>query len=226
MTYDLRFEEALAALLPPGIASAVRDPREPIELHPEEAPFVARAVEKRQREFASGRACARRAMAKLGLSPRAIPTGPGREPLWPDGVVGSVTHTTGFCAAAVTSRNAYEGIGIDAELDGPLSEAVAARVCVPEELRAAAALGLDPATLAHVVFSVKEAVYKCQFPASGAYLGFHDVRVELDGESLQAILDVAAGPYPRAHVFRGSWRRVAGLILTAAWHEAARAPRP
>jgi 4'-phosphopantetheinyl transferase EntD len=220
VTHALRVQEALAALLPPGVASAVRDPGEPIELHPEEAPFVARAVEKRQREFASGRACARLAMAELGLPPHAIPSGPRREPLWPTGVVGSVTHTAGFCAAAVSRRAAYAGIGIDAEPDGPLAEAVAARVCVPDELERASALGLDPATLAHVLFSAKEAVYKCQFPESGTYLGFHDVRLELDERSLRAVLEVSAGPYPRGHVFRGSWRRAEGLILTAAWHQA------
>jgi 4'-phosphopantetheinyl transferase EntD len=217
-----RVHERLAALLPPGVASAVRDPADPVELHPEEAPYVARAVEKRQREFASGRACARRAMAELGLEPRAIPTGSRREPLWPDGVVGSVTHTAGFCAAAVTIRAAYAGIGIDAEPDGPLSEAVMERVCGPGELGAASGLGLDRATFARVVFSAKEAVYKCQFPASGAYLGFHDVRLELEDGSLRAVLAVAAGPYLRGHVFRGSWCRAEGLILTAAWHAADR----
>lgn len=220
VTAPLRAHEALAALLPPGVASAGRDPAEPIELHPEEALYVARAVEKRQREFANGRACARRAMAELGLEPQAIPSGPRREPLWPEGVVGSVTHTAGFCAAAVATRASYLGLGIDAEPDEPLSEVVARRVCVPDELGAAERLGLDPATLAHVVFSAKEAVYKCQFPASGSYLGFHDVRLELARETLSAVLAVDAGPYAKGHVFRGSWRRAEGLILTAAWHAA------
>jgi 4'-phosphopantetheinyl transferase EntD len=213
-----RVADVLAALLPPGVASAVRDPSEAVELHPEEAVYVARAVEKRRREFASGRACARLAMAELGLEPRAIPAGPRREPLWPVGVVGSLTHTVGFCAAAVTTRDAYAGLGIDAEPDGPLSGAVAARVCSRDELDASRGCGLDDATLAHVLFSAKEAVYKCQFPASGAYLGFHDVRLELEESTFRAELGVPAGPYARGLVFRGSWRRSAGLILTAAWH--------
>jgi 4'-phosphopantetheinyl transferase EntD len=216
----LDVREVLSSLLPPGVASAVRDPSEPVELHPEEAAFVARAVEKRRREFASGRACARFAMAELGLEPRPIPSGPRREPVWPEGVVGSVTHTTGFCAAAVATRAAYAGIGIDAEPDGPLSDAVAARVCEKGELAAAASLGLAEATLAHVLFSAKEAVYKCQFAESGAYLGFHDVRLELDAGTFRAVLGVDAGPYARGQVFRGAWRRAGGLILTAAWHRA------
>jgi 4'-phosphopantetheinyl transferase EntD len=220
VTAALLAHDALAALLPPGVASAVRDPGEPIEVHPDEAPFVARAVETRQREFASGRACARRAMAELGLPPHPIPSGPRREPLWPAGVVGSVTHTSGFCAAAVSRRAEYAGLGIDAERDGPLAEGIAARVCLDEELGRAGALGLDPGTLAHVVFSAKEAVYKCQFPESGTFLGFHDVRLELEAESLRAVLEVPAGPYARGHVFYGRWRRAGGLILTAVWHPA------
>jgi 4'-phosphopantetheinyl transferase EntD len=157
-------------------------------------------------------------MAELGLEPRAIPAGPRREPLWPEGVVGSLTHTAGFCAAAVTTRITYAGLGIDAEPDGSLSEAVAARVCQRGELDAASMLGLNEGTLARVLFSAKEAVYKCQFPTSGAYLGFHDLRLELEQESFRAVLVVAAGPFAKGQVFRGGWCRSAGLILTAAWH--------
>jgi 4'-phosphopantetheinyl transferase EntD len=64
---------------------------EPSPLYPEEAVHVERAVEKRRRDFALGRACARRALAVLDdRPPTAILVGEERAPVWPEGIVGSI----------------------------------------------------------------------------------------------------------------------------------------
>jgi 4'-phosphopantetheinyl transferase EntD len=91
----------LERILPP--CAAVRSAREDIDtaLFPEEEAMVARAVGKRRREFSTARACARDALVELGEPPQAIPTGPKGEPLWPPGVVGSITHCDGYRACAV-----------------------------------------------------------------------------------------------------------------------------
>jgi 4'-phosphopantetheinyl transferase EntD len=214
-------EGALSAILPEGVASACVDPEaEPFELHPEEAPFVVGALERRQREFAWGRACARRAFADLGLPAPIIPSGAQREPIWPLGVVGSLTHTLGLCAAAVTPSARYRALGLDVERERVFEAALIARVANESELARADALEMERSALALVVFSAKEAVYKCQFPASGAYLGFHDVRLELERDAFRASLLVAAGPYAAGHVFRGRWRRAGSFVFTATWEEA------
>jgi 4'-phosphopantetheinyl transferase EntD len=214
-------ESALAAILPEGVASACVDPEaEPFDLHPAEAAFVVCAIDRRKREFACGRACARRAFADLGLPPPVIPSGAQREPIWPAGVVGSLTHTRGLCAAAVTTSTRYRTLGLDAERVRVFEAALLARVAEERELERADALGMERGALALILFSAKEAVYKCQFPASNAYLGFHDVRVELECDVFQASLTVAAGPYAAGHVFRGRWLRAEGFVFTAAWEEA------
>ncbi|GDY78421.1 hypothetical protein SAV31267_079060 [Streptomyces avermitilis] len=41
-------------------------------LYPEEQAVIARAVEKRRREFTAVRVCARRAMEKLGVPPQPV----------------------------------------------------------------------------------------------------------------------------------------------------------
>jgi 4'-phosphopantetheinyl transferase EntD len=214
-------ESALSAILPEGVASACVDPEEdPFELHPEEAPFVVGAIERRKREFACGRACARRAFADLGLPPPVIPSGAQREPIWPEGVVGSLTHTRGLCAAAVATSSRYRALGLDAERERVFEAALITRVADDSELEHAEALGLERAALALVVFSAKEAVYKAQFPASRVYLGFRDVRLELEHDAFRASLVVPAGPYAAGHAFRGRWRRSGSFVFTAAWEEA------
>jgi 4'-phosphopantetheinyl transferase EntD len=70
-------------------------------LFPKEQAVITWAVEKRRREFRTVRLCARRALRELNLAPVAVLSGEHREPLWPPGVVGSMTHCTGYRAAAV-----------------------------------------------------------------------------------------------------------------------------
>jgi 4'-phosphopantetheinyl transferase EntD len=70
-------------------------------LFPEEKTFIAKAVDKRRREFTTARGCARAALAALGLPPAPIVPGPRGAPQWPTGVVGSITHCAGYCAWAL-----------------------------------------------------------------------------------------------------------------------------
>lgn len=162
--------------LPVDVAVEWGDPSAPAPpLFPEELEFVAHAVEKRRLEFARGRQCARAALRRLGLPQPALPVGSNREPLWPRGVVGSITHTRDFCAAAVGRQSAYDGIGIDLEPAEPLEPAVAERVASAREMTHL--VGMSPLLAARLVFSAKESFYKCQFYRTRKWLGFSDVAI-------------------------------------------------
>lgn len=130
-------------------------------LHPEEEAALRGAGPKRRREFRAGRACARRALARLGVSPGPLPAGADRAPLWPPGVVGSLSHTAGLCVAAVGRRSELRGLGVDAERRGAVGAKLLARIAREAErewmARAPAPPGLDWPTL---LFSAKESVYK------------------------------------------------------------------
>ncbi|HSU42260.1 MAG TPA: 4'-phosphopantetheinyl transferase superfamily protein, partial [Polyangiaceae bacterium] len=161
----------------------------PPELFPEEAALLAKAVEKRRREFAHGRACARRALAAHGAPAAPLLIGPAREPLWPPRFVGSITHDRELCVAVVARADTFAGLGVDVEPDEPLTPPVAARVWSPAEASAALALGVVPEdSAAKLVFAAKEAVYKCQFPLTRTFVGFHGVSVELATGSFTAAL--------------------------------------
>lgn len=151
-------------------------------LAPEEEHCVRRAVAKRVREFRAGRACARHAIRALGLEPPAIPVGPDRAPVWPAGVVGSITHSADFAAAVVARRDDVAGVGIDAERRDAVRPELLARICTPAELRWLEEVPgdgeLDADASRALVFSAKECLYKALHPAlAGAALGFHDARL-------------------------------------------------
>jgi 4'-phosphopantetheinyl transferase EntD len=173
----------LARLVPAvAIAAETRVDESPAELFPAEAELVARAVPKRQKEFTAGRVCARRALARLGIPPAPLLAGPTREPLWPAGVVGSITHCEGYRAAVVARATTVLSIGVDAEPNGPTPEGVLDRISSPAE-RAwirAEALTTPAVHWDRLLFCAKEAVYKAWHPLTGTWLGFEDAHVTLD----------------------------------------------
>jgi 4'-phosphopantetheinyl transferase EntD len=208
-------------LLPPGTvvveASAAMWEQ---GLWPQEQALVQHAVPRRQREFTAGRNCARQALRRLGQAEVAILTGPQREPLWPEAVRGSITHTQGYCAAALLPASAGWSIGIDAEADATLSEDARRLVlCDAEVLHLAELTRLHPGPAwDKLVFSAKESFHKALFPRWPVVLDFLDARVQVHpaSHSLQVHLsDPAQARQAGAAVFSGRFRFAQGLVLSA-----------
>jgi len=144
-------------------------------------PTMDRCVPKRQAEYLFGRVAARRALADLGWPEAQVGTGPQREPLWPDGVLGAITHTDTFAAATALRAGGFRGIGIDIEAAlAPEAMASTEHYAMSQQelqvLRAQSALAY-PLALA-IAFSAKESIYKALFPTVGRYFGFEAVRVD------------------------------------------------
>ncbi len=171
-------------LLPQAVAVAVAGTDDWAgELLPAERACLGdRAVAGRRRDFTAGRVCARRALAGLGLPPTPVPSAPDRSPVWPAGVVGTITHTWDYCAAAVARTAELRSVGMDAERHRELNPGVRRKVCLPEEEAELARLPAD-APWPTVLFSVKETVYKVWWPVVGTWLDFHDARVTLDPDA-------------------------------------------
>jgi 4'-phosphopantetheinyl transferase EntD len=170
----------LASLLPPGVAVAVADCAD-ASLHTlfdEERARIATSVAKRQREFAAGRQCARQALAALGVPAVPIGVGSHREPLFPSGTIGSITHTVDVAAAAVgRAGGALVGLGVDLEVHQVLEDGLARRIVPPDEAAhwtPGVPAGCSPVLLA---FSLKEAFFKAFFPWCRRYLDFTDARL-------------------------------------------------
>lgn len=209
-------------ILPAGVVAVdTREELLDIELYPEEQAALGQAVDKRRREFVTTRACAREAFARLDLPHTQIATGAQGQPLWPEGVVGSITHCAGYRACALARNADLAGVGIDAEPNEPLPDGVLGEIARIEErprllelTRAAPAVSWD-----RLLFSAKESVYKVWFPLAECWLGFEDATLMLDQvkQTFQAHL---LKPWPDVGIslpptLEGRWLVRDGLVLTA-----------
>jgi 4'-phosphopantetheinyl transferase EntD len=172
---------SLRELFPQGaLAAELRGAGDPRALYPAEALHVQRAVRKRAEEFAAGRLCARLLLHEFGIHNFAIEVGAHRQPLWPDTLMGSITHTTGFCAAVAAPKKCLRSVGIDTEIADSVKTELWRGICTPPETAWLRSLPeSEQLAAATLIFSAKEAFYKSQFPLTQERLGFHDVSVEL-----------------------------------------------
>ncbi len=193
-----------------------------IALFPEEAATLVGAVPKRRAEFTTVRACARRALAQLGYPPSPILPGPGREPLWPEGIVGSLTHCDGLRSAAVARASAIASIGIDAEVHAPLPGGVAGLITVGQEPATLARLAAAEPTISwdRLLFSTKESVYKAWYPLMHAWLDFTECEMEIREEGTFVARLRVPGPVVSGRAvseFSGRWAVRGGHVVTGVW---------
>jgi 4'-phosphopantetheinyl transferase EntD len=146
----------------------------------EEVEALGRSISKRRAEFAAGRTCARNALEALGVPPQSILCGIGREPQWPAGIVGSITHCDGYCAAAVAHNSNIVSIGIDAERNEPLPEDVLKLIARQDEISALHILPSSQVCWDRLLFCAKESVYKAWFPITKRWLGFEEACITID----------------------------------------------
>lgn len=188
----------------------------------EEAGYVAGSVPKRVREFAAGRACARLALRELEIPCISIAMQPDRQPQWPPLVVGSISHTNGYCAAIVAKKEALHSIGLDCEVVGAVPSDLWAMVCTERELEWLHALSMARQSVAAtLLFAAKEAAFKCQFSLTGDWWDFHDVEIEVKLSAGYNTL--SAKPLGQADGDRipatmsGTYRFHDGFLTVATW---------
>lgn len=165
-------------------ASELRGTANPAMLLPEEAVACETFRIGRLEEFTAGRVCARRALSEFGLGSFAVRRNADRTPHWPDGFVGSITHTIGFCGAVVGTRDRIAGVGIDAEIIARVTRDVWSQAFTPDDIaRISQLTTTERERAAAVIFSAKESFYKCQSGVTGSWLDYIDVGVELVSET-------------------------------------------
>ena len=191
-------------------------------MFPEEEALVARATQKRRQEFATGRECAREALAALGFGKMPIMRGYRGAPQWPARIVGSITHCAGYCAAAVARAGDLVAIGLDAEPNAPLPGGVLEMVTQPAERARLRDLAAAEPQIAWdcLLFCAKEAVYKAWFPLTGRWLGFADADITISATDgtfhARLLVEPPTGAGLRlTDGFSGRWLSRDNLLLTA-----------
>ncbi|WP_167803283.1 4'-phosphopantetheinyl transferase family protein [Pseudoroseicyclus tamaricis] len=207
-------EEVLSSLAPPWAAVAAVPIAAAEPLLPEETSFVARAVASRRAEFGAGRTAARKAMARLGVGPFSIPVGRHRAPVWPVGIIGSITHAEGWAAAIVGPAAPGRALGLDIERNGRVTEEIAETIRAagegmrPEEAASLVPTGLEPDTLR---FAAKEAAFKAYWPVNRHFVGFSDARVTFAPPRI--MLSLGAMPLHGARALPFAHARVGTLAV-------------
>lgn len=215
----------IAELLPDAVRLAcMRVQDASVEVLEAERPFVKKAVEKRRREFSAGRICARQTLRELGCADAPIVRDQNGAPLWPPGIVGSITHSNTYAAAVATERSSLHGLGIDMETVSRVSPAIAGKILTAPE-QACLQRHPDPSgrqRLLALYFSAKEAIYKCLHPLLQSRIGFEDARIECEPD--QRSIKISLCPpiqsaLPGIERLRGRYCYFDDTVCTAVWLE-------
>lgn len=190
-------------------------------LSPERA-LVAGAGQARRLEFTAGRALARILLERIGIEDAPVLMYQNGAPMWPPGVVGSISHVSELCAVVLTQHDRVRGLGIDLEHNRSIDTSLFETICTPREREW---LEGNPASsrgyLARLVFSAKESLYKCWYPLYRVQLDYQDVEIELKIPSQEFVArlrddaDIAsfqgAALYGKYRIFR-NWM-VTGMVM-------------
>lgn len=196
------------------------------DLRPEERAQVASAVEKRRREYATGRRLARELLAHFDVHDYPLLNDADRLPIWPENVIGSISHCDACCVVALAEKtDSLRSLSVDVEPQTPLEEALWSTIATrPERRWIDSQDTLEPGRLMRLLFSAKESVYKCLFPITRIPLEFSDVQLSLDMEHRRftATLDASCGIEHDCPGLSGRWLWRDDHVFTAVqWRESA-----
>ena len=194
-----------ASVLPSFVATAeLRGFRGAIDLPEADQAHLRTASRKRRDEFAAGRLCASAALKALGASTVHVGRQTGGAPIWPEGMIGSISHTDDVAVAAATPSRMARAIGLDIEQVGAVQPDTWGIIFSDiERQRLSEAGPKAQGRLATALFAAKEAFYKAQWPVTQEWLDFMDVEIDVDGTAFSVI--------PRA---RRAWTKCFGGRLT------------
>ena len=149
----------------------------------------------RTAEFNAGRFCALQALSTWNQD-GPVGKADDRSPIWPEGFTGSISHSKNWVWASVAKTDQVISVGVDTEaiVDAATRSQTWEQVATIDELRTLEALDLDPTTEFTVLFSAKEAFYKCWYPVSKQYFDFKEAFVESCQPGQLTIRPTAANP--------------------------------
>jgi enterobactin synthetase component D len=171
--------------------------------------------------FDMGRACAAELLAGLGSPETSVAMAADRSPVWPQGYVGSITHTDDLLGVAVARRKDFRSIGIDAEsIIQPETTVEIDELCMNERERSLRdSFEIDHQMFSSLCFSAKESFFKCLYPLTGVWFDFQDAEIAGFDANLQVLRmrllrDLPPG-FRQGQVFGGTFRWTDRRVYTA-----------
>lgn len=178
-----------------------------------------RGVAKRKAEFLCGRLCARQALLNLTGTASTPTRGADRAPQWPQGIVGSITHSGQQAAAIVAHQRHWQSLGLDLEqcLAVERAQSLSREILTPHEQRL---LPPDPSTQAFFItlcFSLKESLYKALYPLVGRSFYFQDaewVVLPAQGKAQLRLLTHLSPEWPQGSLVEGFYQQQESHLLS------------
>ena len=136
-------------------------------LSEDELIFEAKLSEHRKTEFRAGRCLARVAAEKLHHKDINLPASKEGYPIWPDGLLGSISHKGKVAGVLLSNNMTYLGIGFDLEKNEKLDQSIWPSFASEREIQNRLALDIHPETYANMLFSLKESIFKALSPILG-----------------------------------------------------------
>lgn len=182
------------------------------------------AVRKRRAEYLAGRYLGRILLGERGM-PTEIASGNHRQPLWPSGWVGSITHTDDVAVCCIASQANVGILGVDVEhwFDVDTAASIGATIVLRDEQSLLDGPWSYPHALT-LAFSAKESLFKAVYPKVGHYFDFHCAKlIDVDyaaGTFSLLITNTLSAAIAAGSVYRGyfeNWGSRVFTLITEDW---------
>lgn len=184
-------------------------------VHMEEERLIQGSVTKRQRQFRAGRNAAHAALRQLDAPTGPLLRGENRQPTWPQGFFGSISHCNDSCVAACAKEGVIVSLGLDVEPLEPLKPGINCYIETDDEREF---MQRHPELPPRLIFSAKESLYKCYYPLVERFFGFHSVVLDIDISRQQYRFRPSAAckiDFPQNHTFHGRYLITGNHLYTS-----------
>lgn len=133
-----------------------------------------KAVTKRRAEYFASRVCVRYALSQLGIEGFLLTNDRDRAPIWPQGIIGSLSHTHHCISLLLAKATSEKILGVDCEqiMQQQTAEEMQSMIVTAQEMAVLRHSGLPFSTALTVAFSLKESLYKALFPQLRTFMNF------------------------------------------------------
>lgn len=138
------------------------------------------SVKKRQAEFLAGRLVAKKALMDMGIHNFDVNIGENRQPIWPENILGTITHTHNLAICALVRSEDYSCLGVDTEniLNSKTAGEISKNILTEREAKLLSnALGISQVCICTLAFSAKESLFKALYRRVNEYFDFLDVEI-------------------------------------------------
>lgn len=132
------------------------------------------AVNQRKAEFLSGRENAKHALLELDVLLEPVLIGRNREPLFPNNIIGSISHSKNVALCVVGLRSELDYLGVDVEpiITSKLMSEIESQIITNAEKRLLLKSRLNIETAFTLVYSAKESLFKALHDEVRDYFDF------------------------------------------------------